>query len=63
MLKLLQDCHHREKNKLDPPSFYDPELIKGLQDRGLVEPVKINEREQYRLTQLGNEYMDHYFGE
>jgi hypothetical protein len=62
MLKLLQDCHHREKNKLAPPPFYEPDLIKGLHDRGLVEPVKINGTEQFRLTQLGKEYMEHYFG-
>lgn len=64
MLKLLQDCYYRDKHDLDPPVFYDTELINGLIERDLIKYGQIPvDKRQYTLTELGKEYIQHYFGD
>ena len=61
MLELLQDFYNREKNHLDAINFYDPELIKGLLDRKLIEVKQVAENdEHYCMTALGKQYVKHY---
>ena len=63
MLKLLQDCYYRDKHDLDPPVFYDTQLIKGLIERGLIKDWQTPaDKRQYAVTELGKEYIKHYFG-
>ena len=63
MLKLLQDLYHREKHELDPPAMFDTELINGLMERGLIEKqLQGKNSRAYIITDLGNEYLTHYFG-
>lgn len=64
MLKLLQDCYHTEKHDLEPPALYDGELIKGLMERGLMERQHPDKNTRpYIITDLGREYLKHYFGD
>lgn len=62
MLKLLKDCYHREKHGMETVSIYEPDLVKGLMERDLIENSDTKgKKELYKLTALGNEYMKHYF--
>lgn len=60
MIKLLQDCHHREVNNMEPPAFLDQEPVQGLVERGLLKASR--DKREFRLTDLGKEYIRHYFG-
>ena len=64
MLELLKDCFEREKQKVQPSEFYDPALVQGLIERGLIgyKPKGREEGKIYKVTSLGKEYMEHYFG-
>ena len=64
MLDLLKDCYYREKNNLQQVPFVDKDLVKGLVDRGLLQnnPKSSETEKPFLVTELGKEYIEHYFG-
>lgn len=64
MLELLQDCYHKQKHNLQQGALIDNELMKGLITRGLMQsnPESSREGTPYLITDLGREYIEHYFG-
>ena len=64
MLELLQDCYHREKHNLQPAAFIDAELVKALITRGLMQtdPESDKDGKSVLITDLGRQYIEHYFG-
>lgn len=55
MLEMLKDCFERQNQKEQAGEYYDPIAAKGLVDRGLI-------ANNNKVTSLGKEYMQHYFG-
>lgn len=64
MLEILKDCFEREQQKVQPADFYEPAVVKGLIERGLLahNPKGSGEEKICKVTSLGQEYMEHYFG-